>query len=72
MKWIKCSEELPPFDKHVLLFSRDTHNRGIFVGYRHIDGFSFQCYPIGSYASDGLVLNIICWRDLPEPPKDQE
>ena len=66
MNWIKCSDKLPEPDEHVLVYGED----GIFTAYRDDNEKypTWNCYPVGSYASDGLVYCITHWMSLPKLP----
>lgn len=65
-EWISVKDRLPEPLTHVLVVGDD----GIFTAYRDVyEDFTWQCYPIGSYASDGLVFGITHWMELPEKPE---
>lgn len=73
-EWISVKDRLPSQGKHVLAYSLDPLNKGCFRAYWSGDIYypSWNCYPIGSNASDGLVFDITHWMPLPEPPKEDE
>lgn len=67
MGWISVDERLPKPNERVLVHGDD----GVFTAYR--DDFEYptwQCDPIGSYASDGIVFGITHWMPLPEIDDD--
>lgn len=68
MTWISVKERLPEPYFHVLVNGED----GVFRAYRddHDEYPTWQCYPTGSYASDGCVFCITHWMPLPSRPKE--
>jgi len=63
MSWISTNDELPSEAEHVLVF--DEHE-GICRGYLYNDHWSH--YPMGSFASDACLFNVMFWMPLPELP----
>lgn len=63
-EWIKIEDRLPTENEKVLVNGYD----GVFRA--RLSYGSWQCDPIGSYASDGCVYGITHWMPLPQPPKE--
>jgi len=66
-KWISVKKSLPEPYKRVLICS----DEGIHSGYRDDEEkyTTWQCDPIGSFASDGCVHCVTHWMDLPPLPE---
>lgn len=63
MKWIKCSDQMPPNNLSVLVYDKDGVHGGsqIDIDYR----------VSGEFWNDGGIFDRIShWMQLPNPPKE--
>lgn len=71
-KWTSCSEQLPDYDKDVLVTDfYDSLGWCMHVWYRIYDGKGIDCWE----AEDGHFVSINYadyWMPLPEPPESEE
>lgn len=66
MRWIPCSERMPEPGKRVLATD------GGFVGEMYIGKRGeWRRYNV-TYIQDLMALDILWWKPLPEPPKEDE
>lgn len=62
-EWINVKDKMPEENKRVII----SCNEGVCAG--KYSRQSWQCDPIGSYASDGCVYYVTHWMPLPLTPK---